>query len=233
MDVPLPQLAQREVRLVATSRRAAGPDVSAQPVDALDGRVQLGGPFAVPVTPEYVAESADLRTFVEQEAVHHRYYLVHISVTFDAAPDDPPLGTAAMDLALLSPGKSGRPIAWSMSPFRITDPTEITSSITLGPQLKLGGIGLAGIGKTITQSHDENDIFLQAFRELRADPGWRLRRTAAMTLYGSFRFNMIVRSEIEAATELELTITASVPRRGWLRSYNYSLPDPLIMSAVV
>jgi len=226
MDVPLPQLAEREVRLVATSRRAAGPATPAQPVDALEGRVKLGGPLAVPVTPEYVAESADLRTFVEQEAARYRYHLVHISVTFEAAPDDPPLATAAMDLALLSPRSSRPPIAWSMSPLRITDPTEITSSITLGPQLKL-----AGIDRTITRVR--NDIFLQAFRELRADPGWQLRRTPAMALFGCFRFNMVVRSEIEAVTELATTITASVPRRGWLRSYSSSLPDPLIMSAVI
>src|SRR5215472_1211866 len=83
MDVPLPQLAEREIRLVATSRRAAGPDTPAQPVDALEGRVKLGGPFAVPVTPGYLADSADLRTFVEQEAARYRYYLVHISVTFE------------------------------------------------------------------------------------------------------------------------------------------------------
>jgi hypothetical protein len=233
MDMPLPPLAEREVRLVATSRRAARSDASAAPADALEGRVKLGGPFAVVVTPEYVASSPDLRAFVEQEAAHSLYHLVHISVTFEPAAAEAQLGTAAVDLALQAPGASRRPVAWSMSPLQITDPSEVTSSLAIGPQLKLGGIELAGIARTSTRVRHENDVFLQAFRELRADPGWRLQRTSAMPLFGCFRFGLVVRSETGTTTELALTITATVFRRSWLRSYSYSLPDPLTMSAAL
>jgi hypothetical protein len=233
MNLSLPPLAEREVQLAATSRRAANPEAPAPPAATLAGRVKLGGPFAVLVTPEYVASSPDLCAFVEQEAAHSLYHLVHISVSFESGEAEAPLATAALDIALKSPGASRRPVAWSMSPMQITDPAEVTSSLTVGPQLKLGGIELAGIGRTRTRVHRENDIFLQAFRELRADPGWRLQRTSAMALLGCFRFCLIVRSEIGATTELALTIAATVFRRNWLRSYSYSLLDPLSMSATL
>lgn len=36
------------------------------------GRLRLGGPVAVPVSDAYVADAADLRTFVEREAERYR-----------------------------------------------------------------------------------------------------------------------------------------------------------------
>src|ERR1700722_8906867 len=127
----MPQLTERSIRLTSTGDRSA--DKSAAPTEALDGRVRLGGPEFVPVraSSSFAASSPDLLSFIEQEAVQRAYFLVHMALTFEEVPGEPPLESAALDITLSSAEATGRPIAWSMAPLRITDPSEVTSSFTI------------------------------------------------------------------------------------------------------
>ena len=233
IELPMPQMTERDVRLTATSHRSAGQPTSAP--EGLDGRVRLGGPAFVPIRPssDFAATSPDLRAFIEQEARQRAYFLVHISLTFEQAPDEPPLESAALDVTLSSPEALRRPIAWSMVPLRITDPSEVTTSFTIHPHLKLGGTEISGFEAAWSGVRQQSDVFLQAFRELRADPGWRLRRTPTMPLFGSYRFAMVVRAEKGQVAELELDITAAVRKRGFLRTYSYQLPGPIRTAEVL
>jgi len=95
IDLELPPLPQQKVSLqLESDLRTAG--------GALDGRISLGGPIAVRLTPDYVAGDADLRLYVEQEAAHSIYHLVHLSLSFEAERNTPALETTALELGLSS-----------------------------------------------------------------------------------------------------------------------------------
>lgn len=197
----------------------------------LAGRVAFGGPLAVPVTSDYVTDDPVLRVFVEREAAHSVYHLVHMSVSFAGEPATPRLDSVVIELTMSSTG-GPEPVAWSMAPLRITDPVQIERGFRLGPNLKLQDLEV-GVGEFEWKaSSSRSEIFLQAHRELRADPAWEFRRTAAMALYGSHRLIMVVRSARDEATSVTGTIRAAT-KGNLLRRYRRDLPDPLSLAAVL
>ena len=111
MELPLPALREQDLVLVS-SESTRGP-ASDSPVPPLAGRVTLGGPLAVPVTTDYVANDADLRAFVTQEATQRIYHIVHLSVSFSAKRGAPRLHSTTVELKLSAPGSGPQPLAWS------------------------------------------------------------------------------------------------------------------------
>ncbi len=196
------------------------------------GQVFLGGPVSVPVTPDYVAEDPDLRAFVEREAEHSVYHLVHLSVSFRSGPGLPRLHTSSVELRLSSPSKVRAPVAWSMSPLRVSDVSQTERTFSLGPELKFQDVEMTVGGYEASTSRTRAVPFLLGVRELREDPGWEFTRTRTMSLDGSHRLVLVVRSDRNAPTGVTGTVRAST-RGNLLRRYKSALPEPLTLNAVL
>jgi hypothetical protein len=228
--VSLPSLPEQGLTLESSDPSRGAHEAARVP--PLTDRIALGGPVAVAVTPDYVADDPGLRAFVAGEAAHAVYYLVHLSVSFAAEPASPRLDSAALDLTLSGPADAPQPVAWSMSPLRVSDPVQLERRFSLGPELKLADVSvkLGELDRTVSRQRE--DIFLQAQGELRADPRWEFQHTPAARLYGSFRLIMVVRAATGQPTSLSATIRAAT-KGNLLRRYRRELTGPLALTAVL
>lgn len=214
------------------SRGPAAPPGSAQgpahpPVPPLAGRVELGGPHAVPVTEEFAAQDPRLALFVRQEAAHSVYHLVLFTLGFPARPATPRLWSACLRMVLDAPGAPAPPVAWSMTPQLVTDERPRTRTLTLGPQLALLGAE-ASLGEwSSTTTENRRDAFLTAGGGRGPTPRWELRRTRTMPLTGDHDLAMVVRAPRGTPSRITLTVEAAT-RGNLLRRYS-ALPDPLTL----
>ena len=233
IELPLPVLREHELTLEPEAAgRAAGGDVATGAVPALAGRIALGGPYAVPVTEEYVADDAGLRAFVERESATSVYHVVHLSVSFAPRPAAPHLNRVSVELALSSTSTTFEPVAWSMAPLRVTSTVHVERGVQLGPQLKLEHAQVSVGEVSRSTSRDRAEVFLQALRELRPDPAWEFTRTQAMSLSGSHRLILVVRAARDGATSVSGTVQA-VTKGTLLRRFERELPDPLTLATVL
>lgn len=225
IQVDAPLLPQRDIVLqpIGPVRDSTpGPDGIAG--EALEGRIALGGPVARRLTAKYLADDPVLREFVERPAGYD-YYLVHLSVSFNAGVRNPRLASASVELMLSAKGQPD-PIALSMYPSQLADTVHIESGIKIGPQLSLLGVEghLGEVGKTVAR--DQREVFLQGLRVLRSNPGWEFRRTKAVELAGMFVLALVVRAEAGAEAEMDCVITAST-KANVLRWYRQQVAEPL------
>jgi hypothetical protein len=221
IDVPVPELSQYMLELESAESPRGKHEATGIP--DLTNRVAIGGPYAVPVTAEYVAGDPGLRAFVESEAARFTYHLVHMSASFAEAPGGPRLDSATLTLKLAAPAGHPEPVAWSMAPLQVTDTVQVERRLTLGPQLKLLDVEVSAGQFEQTTSWQRTEVFLQAQRELRSDPGWEFRHTRTMRLYGSFRLTMVVRAASNQHMHISGTVLAAT-RGNMLRRYRSALP---------
>ncbi|MGH3937573.1 MAG: hypothetical protein ACRDTG_02910 [Pseudonocardiaceae bacterium] len=146
-------------------------------------------------------------------------------------PVTPRLEKAEVRLTLTSVGGAVAPIAWSMTPMRITHSSELTTTVQLGPQLALFGVeaSLGSVERGRTEQRQE--VYLEGLNALRSDPAWELRRTSTMELRGSHRLAMVVRTERGATTTIGGCVHAAVRGGSFLRREHSDLPRPLTVSA--
>jgi hypothetical protein len=230
MEISPPRLDDRLVTLQPQPTTRGAPAPAGPP---LSGRISVGGPIAVAVTGDYVAGSPDLAAFVRQEEATSTYHLVHLAISFDAAEEEPTLSTASVGLRLSSPAEAATPIAWSMLPSRVTDPTEVVTSFTLGPQLKLLGADLSPGSMSRSSTRRDTEVFLEALRELRSDPGWHLQRTSNLDLRGSHRLVMVVRADRAAPVRVDVAVRATATQGGLFRRYRAEVEGTVTASTVV
>ncbi|MCX5376138.1 hypothetical protein [Streptomyces sp. NBC_00091] len=119
-----------------------------------------------------------------------------------------------------------------MSPYRVSDVSQVQKSWRLGPQLSLLGTdaSIGEIGRTTSQA--EHQLFLQALRPLRSDPAWEFRRTRTNELEGSHLLRLVVRTAYGTATGISCAITARA-KTPLLRRYRKELPNPLRLETVL
>lgn len=94
-----------------------------------------------------------------------------------------------------------------------------------GPQLKLLD---ASVEHTATRPNTQP--FLEAVNELRSDPTWELRRTRAMEISGGYRFMLVVRTPVGAATTIGGTVRAATARGPRLWHGRAVLSDALALN---
>ncbi|QXJ20196.1 hypothetical protein AGRA3207_000868 [Actinomadura graeca] len=220
----LPELPEHPVEFEAEARVRAPGGVSGGPQGSLQGRVLLGGPVAFPMNAK---RYPDMRSYLESDK-DHRYHEVHLSLSFADPDDGPRLHSVMVGVTLSAPAPAEPPIAWSLAPSLIDDPSKRDLRIELRPQLKLAGVEVSAGGVTGSLPR-AREPFLLALRELRSDPGWELRRTKGLPLEGKQRLVMIVRGDRKADTTLGLEVTATT-RSSVLRRYR-AVADPLRLSA--
>jgi hypothetical protein len=162
-------------------------------VARLPGRISIGGPLTVPLDAKCVAGDDDLLTFIRREKTAD-FFLVHMAATFVADPDEPfERVWLTVRLQRRDDVAEPVPIAWSMRPNRLYDEDERSSKVSIGPSLKIAGIGVAA---SVEHGSKQvlRDVSLEARHELEANPTWVLERTRAAPIRGVQRFVLIVRS---------------------------------------
>ncbi|MFI0980893.1 hypothetical protein ACH4SP_28280 [Streptomyces sp. NPDC021093] len=196
-----------------------GPDnASPVPPPPLGSRILLGGPVSVPVDAKVVAHDVELQAFVEGEAARAVYHLLHLSITCEQEDDAPELHRVDVDLTLSveeAAAVAFQPVAWSMTPRRLTADVESTTSAQLGPQM-----AFVGHSRTTRQS----TVLLEALRELRSDPGWEIRRTRATKIGGTYRLAMVVRAPRGVTSRVTVAVGAVVRKGKMLRRYREEVP---------
>ncbi|MFI1373030.1 hypothetical protein ACH4UY_13560 [Streptomyces longwoodensis] len=205
-----------------------GPSGVREPA-ALSGRLRLGGPHAVRLTPEELTADPELARYAEEQAALYEHHLVRLSLTFVPQAGGPRLKFANVALHLTSDW-GPKPVAHSMDPIRLTDPVQIEHVRRLGPQLSLLGAD-ASLGEmSRTVGYTTNQPFVQALDLGGSTPAWDFRPTAATELSGTHPLSLVVRSGTGTDTEMWCTVTAGV-EGPLLRRFSRELPDPLRLKA--
>lgn len=163
------------------------------PAPWLPARMSIGGPLAVPLDADRVTGDDDLRTFIQREETAD-FFLVHLAATFVPDPDEPfERAWLTVRLQRRDDVTEPMPIAWSMQPNRISDEVERSRKVSIGPSLKIAGVGVeASAASGSTQVL--RDVSLEARHELEANPMWVLERTRSAPIRGVQRFVLVVRS---------------------------------------
>jgi hypothetical protein len=223
IEVSAPEIPEQPLSFTAVTRHRDMTAPEAEPL-ALAGRVLLGGPVAFPMTAK---RYPDMARYLEADAPHHRYYEVHLSLSFADVGQAPPLRSVSLAMRLCPVGAAELPIAWSMAPTRIEGPADRDVKFEIRPQIKVAGVAVS-MGRVSGVATRAREPFLLALGELSSSPSWELRRTA-LPLDGRQRMILIVRAAKGVDTEIDIEVTASI-KSAVLRRFR-ALPGPLKISA--
>jgi hypothetical protein len=185
---------------------ASGPEAA----ESLRRRISIGGPVYRRIDTDST-DDAELRRFVAGEAADSDFYLLHLTCTLRPAEEEP-FTEALIELDLAQDDGAGAPIAWSMQPDRMTDPVEVSQTVSLGPTLKFYGVGMDFTGerqRTLTKQQ----VFIEAMYELESTPSWGLYRTSSSELRGLHRFHLVVRAAKGARVSGTGLVEAKVRRK--------------------
>ena len=226
MEVEVPELGQVAATLRSRQRPTRGrpSDVSGRraPAVELAGRLSLGEPVGVAITPDFAAADAELCAFVQAEIDAARYWLVHLACTFTLGDGDP-LDKAwlAVELARADGGVTGRPIAWSMSPMRLSRAIEQSRTLKLGADAKL-----AQAGVEVARTVEGSVVYLEALHLRESTPTWEFTRTDADEIRGATLLALVVRAPVGAVVDGSVELTAALrSRRFGVIPFRAELPD--------
>jgi hypothetical protein len=99
-----------------------------------------------------------------------------------------------------------------MQPDKMVDAVEVSRTVSLGPSLKILGVGL-DLKAEQQRSVNRQQVFLEAMYELESTPSWSLYRTEAVELRGLYRFHLVVRAPKDAMVTGTTLVEAKVRRR--------------------
>jgi hypothetical protein len=215
IEIEMPDPPERDLVLAPKQDDFRGAGVVLETREPLRHRISVGGPVYRRIEADS-ADDAELRRFLQEEAAHSDFYLLHLTCTLRPAEDEP-FTEALIELVLTRAGNTAagdgeEPIAWSMQPDRMIDAVEVTRTVSLGPTLKFLGAGLdltAGQQRKATKQ----DVLLEAMYELESTPSWGLYRTESVELRGLYRFHLVVRAAKGADVTGSTLVEAKVRRR--------------------
>lgn len=183
--------------------------------DRLRGRIALQTPICVELDAEHVKDDEELARLVELEAAERAFYLVHFACTFQATLGEP-FHQADLAVTLLGGGEPSNspPIAFSMSPRRLSFPIESTRKVSLGFKLTSLGAGIElGPAVEVGEKATGEEPYLEALNELSSTPGWSFFRTRGAEIRGSHRLNMVVRAPRGCPARGIVQLSATIERR--------------------
>lgn len=186
----------------------------------LTARLRIGGPLVVPISESDVAGDPDLLALMRYETASHRFHAVHVACTFTPQGDERFI-RAWVGFELTS-DEGEAPIAWSMTPDKLTHPLKLTGSVELGADVKFVGMKSTG-----TQEREIDEAYLVAINLLRADPTWEFSATPSQPLDVSQRLSLIVQRRANLTGRGKLRLRALVQRRHFKAfPYDVSLTAP-------
>ncbi len=191
--------------------------------EPLRNRISIGGPLHRRIDADLTADS-ELRRFLQEEAADWYFYLLHLTCTLHPAAEEA-FTEALIQLDLTQAGNTGAPIAWSMHPDRLEDTVEVSRTVSLGPSLKILGIGMNLTGQQQRKT-TKREIFVEALYELESTPSWGLYRTSSSELRGLFRFHLVVRAPKHSTVSGTTSVEAKVQRKRFgVIPYNANAAD--------
>jgi hypothetical protein len=212
------------VAVPLVARETKAPGLPGPPPPA-DGRVVIGRPNCLRLTPERAGDDSELRAFIEAHLSDTAYYLVTFTCTF-VPEDGAPLASAWVRCGLARENGAA-PVATSMEPVVLDELRQISiSAKVVVPCVLSPEIGISG-------QIERRDIFLEARYEGTSAPAWTFSETRKTEIRGLARLRLIASVEVGASARGELSVGASIRHeRLGLRALSYEmpadrLPDPL------
>jgi hypothetical protein len=227
IDIAPPELSPHPITLHLVDEPTRGRDDD--PAVTIERRVLIGGPLSVPLTADSLSADPELCAFIEHEAAHWTYHLVHLAVTFESGRHDPPFESALVEV-VLSTGETAQPaVAYQMVPLRLTGQPGGTTNWRLGPRLRLQDVELELGAVDHKGTSAPGEVSTEALRLLRPDPAWRIKATPDQPIDGTHRFAMVVRSPNRAKTTTTISVQAYVRERKLLH-YNSRPLQPVLLA---
>lgn len=173
--------------------------------EPLGSRVMVGGPVALTLDPATVEDPA-VAAALEAAAVHH-YTAVRLAATFEPAPGET-FVQAWVQVILKGQAGAEPPLAWSMTPDRVSTPRSVTTGVKVTADLKLVSIGASRESEVAGEL-----VSVAAINLLRADPAWEFSRTETSEIRWCHDLALLVRSPAGAQVVADLAVVVSVRRR--------------------
>jgi hypothetical protein len=172
----------------------------------VDSKAYLGVPQAVAITHADAGGSDEGLALFLRGSADSCFHVVHLACSFHPA-DRERILDASLRVSLTGRDTESdqRPIAWSLSPLCLPQITELRRTQRISASLKLLGIGSDQEVRTT-----KTDCVVQAFNELRPDPGWQFRGTRETPLRGTQRLLLVVKSLRPGSTNLHVALDARV-----------------------
>lgn len=208
IEMPDPPMQDLVLEPKADYFRGVAPEPETR--EPLHHRISVGGPVHRRIDTDST-DDTELRRFLEDAAADWDFYLLHLTCTLQPAAEEP-FTEALIELDLGHADSAGAPIAWSMHPDRLVDTVEISRTVSLGPTLKILGVGVNLTGEQQRKA-TKREIFLEAMYELESTPSWGLYRTSSSELRGLFRFHLVVRAPKHSMVIGTTSVEAKVRRR--------------------
>jgi hypothetical protein len=201
IEIPESKLADVSLRPIAEETTRGGPAAS-----PLDGWIQIGEPLVRELTVEALGDTP-LAAFVRGS--EHRFVLLYGACSFSPAEGEP---FEKVWFKVNLTATAGSAIAWSMTPQRLTDHSKLTTSLTLGAELKLEPITVKA-ERAVERETNVGEVYVEALNLLGSNPVWELRRTRARELRGLHQLQLVVRLPRDASGMADLSLEASVRRK--------------------
>src|SRR6266487_835973 len=172
--------------------------------EKIAGLISLGRPIVMPVKSNAVRDK-QLSAFLAGEEESSRFDLVHVVLSFH--PSNELLENVVVSLSLSHRGSPHipAPIAWSLSPTKVTTSTSKVDRVGLTARL---GIVSYQAGQTSQTSAEEP--FLVAVGERESDPEWRFTGTRRRPLVGVQALSTIVQAPVYVRVCADLLVAATV-----------------------
>ena len=220
IEMPDPPIQDLVLTPKADSFRGTAPGPEAR--EPLRNRVSIGGPVHRRIDAD-LADTEQLR-FLREEAADSDFYLLHLTCTLHPVAEEP-FTEALIELDLTNADNTKAPIAWSMHPDQMVDTVEVSRTVSLGPALKIFGVGVNLTGQQ-QRSVTKREIFVEALYELESTPSWGLYRTSSSELRGLFRFHLVVRAPKRSMVSGTTSVQAKVQRKRFgVIPYNADVAD--------
>lgn len=197
----LPDVAGTLVPLDRTTRGVPG-TLGSEP---LGSRVLVGGPVALTLDPATVEDPA-VAAALEGAALHH-YTTVRLTATFEPAPGET-FVQAWVQVKLKGQTGAEPPLAWSMTPDKVSTPRTATAGLQVTANLQLVSIGASRESEVAGER-----VSVAAINLLRADPAWEFSRTETSEIRWCHDLALMVRSPADTRVVGDLAVVVSVRRR--------------------
>jgi hypothetical protein len=190
--------------------KSRGPGDRAPRPDRLSGRLLLGTPVATALTAAAVGDDKETAEFLRARAAQSDFYLVTMACSFQPKEDEPfEKAWLHVNLDRADGVKDPRPSAYSMRPLKASREIKQSRSIKLGADLKIMGVGFeAGGERGVDKSGEE--VFVQAYGELTADPFWQFSSREGALLDGSYRLALVVDVPKSVRAQVSVNLEATV-----------------------
>jgi len=227
IQLPEPQFSDLTLQYAGTVRGSKADDEEAK--KPLKGRVTKNGPFVRKLTREEVTADPENSEIVNLDI--YEYYFVCVDIGF--VDESPRLKSAQVKLRLASVPATPPPTSISVHPQADGDKVSITSTVRIGPRLKiLDAVDAEVGGYERVKSYERTDLYVRAIPDSGA-ARWNFSATSSRKLDGWTRLTMVVQAAIGATLEVNGTVTAQATRGSIPWKYGGELPTPLELSDAV